>query len=410
MTPSIVNMGGAQMYVRNKVLWLLENGWSVDIVSAHEGPIVLQQLKSFNVVIPELNFCNYYFSKNKQEEIVDRIVKFLSVDCFTEIVIESTCISISTWSEIIAEHIGAKHISYLLQERNVIYNKHIQDFFVFKHKRRELVSINARSLKMMFESYHPINSDESYFLHAHCNNVEADVDSPYIDSIVWNKYDYKVAYLSRLDKPFIIPTLTEFVEYANSNSDKQILLVLMGGSPEGSQFEDNIKTLIGQAPNINLVITGFLYPVPIRLLEKIDVFVSSAGSSRVCMRSGVPTITIDANDFKAIGVLGRTTDNSLFRSKTEQKFSLTYFLDKILVEKQFLKEPPSYSAGLPSFSEHLKFLYLSASDKRYFDLSNEPFSSYEKRMKLILSVIGAKNYIKLGFLKSKLLNKTNSDR
>ncbi len=406
LCPSIINMGGAQMYIRNKVTWLKGHAWEVEVISAQKGNIILPELKGYNNFIPELNYCNYIFGQKKQKKILNNILGRCDYSTYNKVVVESTCIEISTWGEIMAKEIGAKHLIFLLQEDNRISDSNLQNFFIFKLHRHELAGITNSSLLNMFAPFSPIPPEKSYRLPAFCNNVEADVPCSLIDKIGWNKYDYRIGCLSRLNKPFVFPVINDFIKYANKNSNKKFLFVMMGDSPKGTDLDKKLMKLFSKTNNIDLLLTGYLYPVPVKLLEKMDVFFTSAGSCWTCSRSGVPTIAIDGKDFKSIGILGHTTNNTLFRNNNEPQLDLSVLLDDILIKKKYLRKEPSYKSGLPDFGSHMGFIDASASSKEYFNLgwiSHKLLKS--KKLKFGLYIFGAKNYHKLGLLKERFRNR-----
>lgn len=407
LTPSIRDIGGAQMYVRNKIVYLQNRGWIVDLISAQKGIVYISELKKYDLIIPELNFNCYYYSKKKQEKVVSIIVKRILDNNYDEIVIESTCISESTWAEVVAERCKARHFTFLLQEDNKLTSYMDKEFVKFKFARKELASINVQSLYNMFASFYPISMEESskYYLPAWCNNVEEDIDSEWIYKIKERKYDFLVGCLSRLDKPFIMPSLKSFINYVNKYPDKRFLFVMLGGAPHGSGIEKNIRLIFQPIKNAELIITGYIFPVSTRLLEMFDVFFTSAGSSRVCMRSGVPTITIDGNDFMPIGVLGRTTNNLLFRDKEKEiPLDFSYIMDKVLVDKTFLKLSTSYNFQQLDFSSHDVFLKNMIKPKLYFSYKKPFLEVSEKKLSTMLRLIGAKNYISLSILKKHILS------
>jgi len=391
------------MYVCNKLLWLRQYGWQVDIILAQGGMARLRELQEFDTVMPEMAFDIQNYSEKKKTKVIDAIVKRIDADNVADVVIESTCISETLWAEAVAKRIGAKHISFLLQEENTIVNKGVQDFFLFKYNRKELFGIESASLTTMFESFRPIEKENSYWLPAYCNNVEADVESPYIEQLKCTECHYRIGMLSRLDKPFVIPAIKDFCQYAKGHQDKKFLFLLMGDAPKGSGILYQIQELIREdAPNISVIATGYLYPVPTKLLEQCDAFFTSAGSSWVCMRSGIPTITYDGNDNKPIGILGRTTQNTLFRGETEPPGDFSILMDQILVERKYKKEAPNFSDGLPDFSDHMKALEETASEKEYYDVESiKPETKTDYKLKRALAIIGPENYLKLGFLKDK---------
>lgn len=407
LVPTVAGMGGAQMYIRNKLLYLRQHGWMVDVIVAQNGHAQLPELQEFQFEVSELTFEIFNYSNRKKRVVVNKIVNKIQDPTVRDFVIESTCISESSWAEAIAKRVDAKHIAYLLQEDNVLNNKGIQDFFLFKHKRRELIGITDQSLFAMFSTFHPILKEESYWLPAYCNNVEADVDSPYIELLKDTEYDYLIGMLSRLEKPFVVPSIKDFCQFAIKHQDKKFLLLLMGDAPKGSEVLTRIREVVKKAAsNVNIIATGYLYPVPTKLLEMCDAFFTSAGSAWVCMRSGVPTITYDGNDFMPIGVLGRTTMNSLFRDDDDIKYDFSFLMDHILFEKKYRKETPNYAEGLPDFGDHIRFLLQTSQEKDYFEVEAiQPTNKTDYKLKLALGIFGPRIYCKLGFLKTKWINK-----
>lgn len=405
ITPSIINMGGAQMYVRNKIVYMQEMGWKVDLVSAQKGKVYIPELRQFDCFIPELAFDYYLFSKSKREKAIDILVNRVLDDDYEEIIIESTCISECTWAEVLAERCNARHLAYLLQEDNTLTAETDQQFVKFKFDRHELASIADQSAYDMFSSFYPITMQQSVECHlpAYCNNVVEDIHSEWIDRINSIKYDYLIGCLSRLDKPFILPAVNDFIRFAESHPDKRMLLVMMGGAPEGSNFENGIRKIVSEVSNVELLVTGYLFPVSTQLLAMFDAFFSSAGSAWVCMRTGIPTVSYDGNDFKPIGVLGRTTNHSLFRDETELPLNLCSILDEIVINKNFSREASTHELNKPDFSSHDQFLQLMSNEKKYFSFENINMGASEKKLAFMLRLIGAEAYTKLGRIKQKML-------
>ena len=405
ITPCVTNMGGAQMYIRNKYTYMQKKGWDVDIITAQKGHIYISDLQKFNFVIPELNFNVYLYPKSKREKILRTITERIITHPYDEIIIESTCGSESTWAEVLAKKIGAKHLFYNLQEQDSYQSKNMQDFLCFKYDRRELAGINAKSLYNFFLPFHPISEEQSYYLLAYCNNVEEDISSPLLDKIDTSKYNHIIGCLTRLDKPFVESALNDFISYVNTNSEKKYLLLLIGGAPEESSYVQNIQNMFKAIHNVDLIITGYIFPVPIKLLDICNAFFTSAGSARVCMRSGIPTISYDANDYRPIGILGRTTNNSLMRAENEPIQDFSKLMDDILERNIYAKEPRTNIPNEPDFSSHDEFLASMSKENAYYNFDRVPLDHSERKLSMALRLIGAENYAKLGVIKKRLLTK-----
>jgi len=407
MAATLSGMGGAQMYIRSKMLFLRSHGWDVDIIAAQSQNVIIPELNEFKKnTFPELQYNKYYYGRWIQKQVMNQLKTIIIKDNkYEDIVIESTIITQSTWAESLARIVGARHLVYLLQEHNVVVNRYLCDFFIFKHSRHELAGIKETTLIAMFQPFHPLKEDESYRLSAHCTNVEADIEHPLLHSIDKKKYDYVIGVLSRLDKPFVSYALNDIYNYIDKQREKRFLLLWIGDAPEGSKIPDRVKNLFSQIPNVDVIITGYLYPVPTRLLGLCDVFISSAGSSHVCRRSGIPTICYDGNDYKPIGVLGRTTNNSLFRDSNEPPQSLDNLLYQVLVDNKYEKIPPSYRIGLPDFQSHLDFLDLMSREKDYYNTDEIHLETRrEKRVALGLKIFGPNGYTWLHKIKNRMFN------
>ena len=398
------------MYLRNKCLYMQEQGWEVDLISAQKGPVLIPELKKYDLFIPELGFCVYLFPKKIRERIIKSILDRILYEKYDEIVFESSCLSECTWAEEVAEQCKARHLCFILQEYTPVSSEVEKEFFKFKYKRHELAGIVQKSLYSMFLPFWPIKMENSYFLTAHCNNVVEEIGSEITDSINTDCYDYIIGCLSRLDKPFVVPALTDFIKYVEKHLKKKYLLLLIGGAPEGTAFGKNLRRMFKGIENVELKITGFLYPVPAKLLEKCDVFITSAGSAWVCTRAGVPTISYDTNDLHPIGILGRTTKSSVMRNADEPVVELSLLLDDILERKIFKKDPPCHRFGKPDFCLHDKFLSEMSQKKEYYSFKNASLSLTERILSILLRVVGAENYYKLGEVKRNILNRKTSDR
>lgn len=393
VTPGISNMGGAQMYVRNKVLYMRKHGWEVVIITAVAKNVIINELKEVVNIVPELGYNKYCYTQRRQNRAMEALKNIVLRKPFNEIVVESTSIVTSIWAESLASYVRAKHIIFLLQENNIYHNKGVQDYLLYKHSRRELIGIVDSSLEKLFATFNPIPHQQSYFLPAYCNNVVADINSPWINRIDKNHYDYIVGGLSRLDKPFVLRAIKDFCKFASNYPEKEYLLLWIGDAPKGSSIPVHVREIVNRFRNVELLITGYLLPVPSRLLEMCDVFISSAGSSLVCMRSGIPTITYDGNDYKPIGIIGRTTESLLFRKADELPLDLDDLLNQILVAKKYNKLPSDYESELPDFQSHLDFLRTTNPEKVYFDVDKlKKEIVTEKRVAIGLFLFGPNVY------------------
>lgn len=392
MTSTLKNMGGAQLYLSSKLCWLKKNGWDVDVIYFDSTPSVIPVLREYTHCVKELQYMPYYYSSKKTKKILAFLETLIRPCSLQKVIIESTGKSIALWGELLAKKIEAKHILFNLQEVDVVTNQSMIDFLLFKHKRKELIGIQETSLSKLFNSIkHPIKPSESYSLRAYMTNPVEDFDHPLIDVIKKENYDYVVGSISRLDKQFVVPAFDEFSEYVNLNKNKRFALILIGDAPDSNNNRKYIEDTSRNINNLDVFITGYLYPIPKRLLLKCNMFYASAGSARVSSELGIPTIVYDACDSKTIGILGYTTDNSLFR-KDEPALPLSYYLDEIL---KFGKYPKiqAKERELPDYSKHLDFIKCTIQTKEYF--TKFKWNDNQKKQSLIIPLLGPQLFFKI---------------
>ena len=325
----ITGMGGGQMYVRNRMMYLKRKGCNVYIYSGLEGSIILPELEEFkSKILLELSCSPFVYTSKFVKTIINRIRDDIEKDCIVDdVIIESYTAHMAYWGEIIAEYFNGRNLVYLLDERNdKLVPKEYLDYFSFKFARHELAGINKLSLKQLFRESEISPKYDDYSLPALCQNVTSDEKN----DLVIEHADLTIGRIGRLDKPYVDYMLNSVIDYCSLKQDKMYNLVLIGGA-ESSEREKQIIAKFSKVHNINLYITGFLFPIPLDLINSIDIFISSAGSAGVSYRAQKTTISLDAKDGMPIGVLGYTTMNSLYRGN-EEPIALPVLLKKILEE------------------------------------------------------------------------------
>lgn len=404
ITYGIINIGGGQMYLRNKFLYLKSKGFEIDIISIYKGKIILNELMPFkDCIIPELQLPIIYYNYLKRNKLVNLMLAIIGSK-YDEIVIESNDVILATWGEYLAKKLKCKHILYVLSENSVISNGVFLDFLIYKLNRRELVGITDQTLRKLFGNFKEINSNEQHSLIAHCVNVVDDYDFELVKNIP--KKDFTVGIISRLSKPYIIPTLKSFKEFVLEHRDKTFNLILIGGS-YGEDGENDIQNMFVDIKNIDIIITGYLYPIPYSLLKSCDLFIGSSGSAFVSHERGFLTISIDGSDFKPIGILGHTTENLLYREQ-EPEYELEKMLTDILIKKKYKNNLKDYFNSIElDFDDHLKFLYNSNSVVDHFNILKSSMSFKENVIAYLRRFMGNSLFSKVYVMKSSLFNLYN---
>lgn len=384
LTPSIVNIGGAEIYVRNKNRYLNNNGWETFVFSFRKGDIIVDGLSKFyELIFEEFQTEPYLYSRNQQNKIINRIISLLpDLSKYDEIVIESNSINISLWGEILARIINGIHLVFFLQENESIGYKKFK-YLKFKHARKELAGINKKVIKNLFSPYEDIPVEESYNLRASCINSVEDIPCDKWRNV--KKSDFTLGSIGRLEKPYLQTVIKDLYEFILAYPKYTYNLIFIGGETNGDKVSKQIIEKFKNFDNVNVYITGFIFPIPLTLLKQIDIFLSSAGSVRVSSDLNKPTISYDSNDLQPIGLKNFTTDNSLFRTN-EKIIKGKEWLEKVLINREFKLEEFKFTPLHFSFSDHIEFLSSSKHTKDYYDISSWKLSRKDLIKKILVSI------------------------
>ena len=348
---TLVEVGGSQLYVRNKALYLESIGWDVNVFSFRKGNIYIQGLDAFeNRICPKLGFPYFLYSKKEKERILNWIRSFIRKS--EEYVIESNSILLASWAEVLAKELNGKHMLYLLDEQPRTFGLKI-DFLNFKLCRCEISGITPKVIQSVFPDTSLANLDE-LVLKALCINSIDDVEDTQLH--VDLRGDVKIGLFGRIDKPYLMPTTHKLVEYIKENKDLSFSVVYIGGSPCQSDVS-RLKEMFKSLPNADVQVTGYLCPVPRKFVEKFDFFISSAGSANALYWAGLLTISIDGYNFNPNGIMGIHTESALTPEKSQPH--LSELLDDLIIKKRYNKgqlvRKRFYDFNY-YFEPHMKFL------------------------------------------------------
>ena len=370
LTFAVAGIGGTQIYVRNKILFLRSLGWDVTVICTETGDdVVVKELIPYKGhSMPELIKNPFLFSKTQRNEIFGRMRSWIG-DGYDETVIETNIMPATTWGEMLAEQIGAKHFIFLIQEDYSLSDIRYMKFFDFKYQRGELAANTKYALKQLFDGYREIPDSQCGELLAVCYNVVEECESEHDLGIA--QADYPIGSMGRLNKPFVLPMVKDVVTFARSHTDKTMQLVFFGGSPVQNDYDDIYAAATG-ASNLSVYITGPIFPVPRHLLKKMDVFVSSAGAARTSADEGLITVAIDANDYEPIGIVGYTTDEIVHRAPDAPHKTTVELLEDILIKKVYEGKNAEIRVSDPDymvvFKDHMNYIEQSADDLEYYDV------------------------------------------
>lgn len=369
---NICRIGGSEQYMFNKLRYLEQSGFDVFIFSGMWGEIQISEFNRFkDCIIPAVMYSPSLFKNKEVTLIIDKIAKKTHIMNYNECIIESDGIAEAQWGEILAQCYKKKHVLLNVQE-NHNYSPTEREFIRFKYNRREVSGIAKSSIKMML-------NDESVTIYpwcvfsAHCNNVVADVPDEY-SSMLWENA-FTIGSIGRIEKPFVRKMIELLAIYFKKHDNEKFNLIFVGGEKQRGMLKQ-IKRQLGALSNVNVVLTGLLYPISRNLLQTIDFFISSAGSSVVSFYEKLPTLTVHPNTCEPAGIIGDSfvlNRDSMFNPIKGK--SIIDFLDDFRAGKTNINYDVDYNKEeiervmKRDFAIQLDNVYSSESQYDYYSIS-----------------------------------------
>ena len=380
-TPSIVSIGGAELYVSGKLEHLRSIGWKPIVFSFSEGVVKIKNLKDFSKYISGELAVGYAVANTFVRKKLLKRIKEVVAGC-DEVFIESHTTNLSYWGEYISSHIQAVHLSYLLTETFPKLTGGEHNFFIKKKEQGLLRGIQDISITKLFADGIIYDIPKLCAVGCVTDNV---ID--YNNSIDFKQYrdsDFKILSLGRLNKPYIPDMLIAIRNFSRSHPEYTINVTLVGG-----YYLNEVEVLcsnIEEETGVMFIHIDECNPIPSNIFTYNDMAIAVAGCAGICTNQGLQTITVDANDKKAIGILEITTKNSTIRVK-EPPVNIETFLEDILINKKY-GHPNKNVMNVSNYEEH--DILLSAKQEDYTILKGR--NALEWILYLILLITGVQLY------------------
>lgn len=399
LTKRICHIGGAEQYIYNKSRYLKRKGWRVKIISAWNGPILIDEFQEYRGdIFPALKNIPACYRRGTVKKTVREIAARIG-DCGGDMcIIESEAPIRNLWGELVSKELGCKHFAVPLQE-SFNPTPELKDFYRFKYDRHELAGILPQSIRMMLQDETAEQRDDTRIA-AYCTNSIQDCPDRYFEQLD-HGVDFTIGSVGRLEKPCVIPILQGIKRFVEAYPERSFQVVLIGGQCDRSKMQE-IRTLFQNMPNVKLLLTGDVYPIPKTFVDAIDVFVSTAGAANATYLSGRPTVKVHPGTGEVIGILGLDYYYTSGKTMYDVSRDLTVedCLRRILIEKQ----PIAYTLSVnDSYYQRMEREFerqVSIAERK-----NEPaYYSEEALMKMYFrNTAGANKYYKLISLFGKTL-------
>lgn len=341
-TNGIIDLGGIELYLVNKELWLKQNDWDVHVFSASytKDNFKIKSLEKYrNEIFPTLSYAPYECPKICYNKTIKNILKLLGdTNKYKEIIIESHSGSTAIWAEIIAKNINAIHIMQPLHE---VYNEKCyvekRDFFIFKLNRKEIYGGRITFIRDVLKE----NTSKWQNLRLQYNPV-LDVDDERLLKI--QNANYTICYFGRTAKPYYKSILEGVREFADMHVDKNIQLVVVGNEKD---HKNVMKQLNMHADNLIITVLGEMFPVPRKLFELVDVVCAGAGSANAAVFENVPVLIPDPDNYLCNGLYGYDTCSPLTREANIKQLRFCDAFENTLIKCEYQKNnflldvPPS---------------------------------------------------------------------
>lgn len=331
----ITYITGAVQYVYNKTNYLESKGWRVLIFSALHGPLYVEKFEKYKKnIYPELFLTPNCFRKKIINDVVDQIVGKIG-DCQGDLcIVESDALQRAVWAELIAQRLGCRHLALFVRETHKYFDEKALDFLRFKYNRHELAGITKESICQILYDDTVVKREDTHFA-AYCNNVIEDVKDNY-SSMLDDDVDYSFGYLGRLEKPCVPSIVEGMCSYILQNPDKVFNIVMIGGSTNNERIMF-IRNKFGSLPNVHLIMTGNMYPIPLSFAKRIDIFISTAGAASATYNVGIPTIRVNPLNGDVVGIVGldfMPGEKSMFDSSPD--LILKDYINKALKQRDMI--------------------------------------------------------------------------
>lgn len=289
-------ISGAPIYQRNKAIHLEESGWKVVILPYKRGQVFIKDISRFaNGSLPFLR-CR---PSDLRRRDLDRCLG-LMVECVGEVrgpcIVESGTDWTAYWGELLAERLAAKHFIFMLDEFNLHVHSH-PEYFWWKYQRGEMAGISAEVVLSIFGDQFSPGTQDARFFHAYCSNSIENYN--WTESEQWDFWDFNIGSIGRLDKVFVSQIGEAVKDFARLRPNLQIGLYFFGGSTDDCR-ESLLDSLRG-IENLHVYVSGYLWPLPLDVLRRMQVFVGGAAGARVPSLIGAPSLCMDVHGNGCIG-------------------------------------------------------------------------------------------------------------
>lgn len=380
-------ISGAPIYWYNKLRYLEECGWKAVILPTGRGEVLVHGLEKYaKGSFPCLLDNPSTFSKRQQDAILTKVcdaVGEVDGSCIVETGTDGICY----WGELIARRLRARHVVFFLDENNERAHEGIS-FFQFKFQRDEFAAINPIVAKRLLCLPEQEYSGKRLSFRARCTNSVQEFENELSISIRYG--DFNIGSIGRLEKAYVPQIVEGAIEFAEAHKELDILLVFLGGGPNDEA--SRIRSACSGRRNLRVLVSGYMWPLPLSVVRRMDVFVSASGSASIPAQHGIPSIMMDVTGAGPIGFQESDVPQLIDTDVSERK-PLAWYFEQVLCgnvtkKEDCFSEAEQWSIFRAEFQRQVNSVLELKSALDYFDTTRSPRHSGTWKRLLGIRLLG----------------------
>jgi hypothetical protein len=342
ITPSISNLGGAQLYVLRRAKYLISNGYCVKfIVSHHNSGNFILENKFAEIPVLHLNQIRnpiLLYSKKKIDSIICTIQLFLKE--FNNGIVETNSLQLSVWGELISSKLNLKHIIYLLAEpRASAYGFYPgYNFFEYKLNRGEFYGTTEYALSLIFGKQ--IERDINNFVNVPFDPSElTELSIPRIETANIDENSFIIGTITRLEKLYLKPFIESCIRLARKHEHMKFTLIIAGGSEDVyilNHLNESYNPATLNIPNLYILFTGYIKLLGRDFFKILDVFAGQGTASINAISQGCATLNIDPITNQCSGIFGVDVENFAY-PKNGNIYKIEDKLESLMLDIELFK-------------------------------------------------------------------------
>ena len=392
LTFNVCNMGGGQLFVLRRSLYLKNKGFDVHVITTFDNGVfpLKESFEGISIYnIPEMASSSSFVSEKRQKEILSDVIQ--KIGKADKYYLESHTLGTIEWAELLSAKLHGRHLAYPLAEP--LFNKQFfypgKSIILNKLERNQLYGNNSRSLVHIFGK----EPKQNLFINIAFDETE--LKEMCFPSLNYKKQagDYVITTVTRLDKTYVEPFIEDVKKLALKYPTEKFVMIVAGGSNTGTREKD----LLAKYSRSSIANLKIIFNIS-------DVFVGMGTASINAISQKCIALNIDpSRNSMCSGIFGIDTNNFGYTENGKvytilEKIEEIYLADEN--KKNYLKKT-GRELFETSFEINSCFLQMDAAINSISESQDEPYLHVSRLYRFIvrlsynlLAIIKNTNYFK----------------